>query len=100
MEITIIDRFEIEGRGTVFTCYLPEIKTYKEASELINQIFEYNSDVFQVNDVEMSRGGLFDHPKRKQLFALAVKQLRKENGCGCSCHFFEGTYHDKPCCNL
>ena len=74
-QINIIERFEIEGRGTVFTCHLPTIKEYSEAATLKGQVFEHKGEKWEIREIEMFRGGIVDRPQHKQPFGLLVRKV-------------------------
>jgi hypothetical protein len=75
--IDIIDRFEIKGRGTVFTCKLPEIKTREEmqgVDDLIGQQFDHQGDRWEIREVECFRTA-FGVPMKNQSYGLLVKRI-------------------------
>jgi hypothetical protein len=74
MKIDVIERFEVEGRGTVFTCRFPELISYKELGTLIDQAFEHKGEKFLIRDIEY-RQGANPRPAEKEWFACVVKKV-------------------------
>lgn len=73
MKIDIIERFEIEGRGTVFAA---KIEDYKDEN-LIGRKLSHKGEIFLIRDVEISRGGIISTPKSKRIFGLLVKKVEE-----------------------
>jgi hypothetical protein len=71
--IDIIERFDIDGRGTVFSCKLPEIGK-ENAGELVGQEFDYAGDRWQIREVEAFHTA-FGIPSKHQCFGLLVKRI-------------------------
>jgi hypothetical protein len=71
MKLEIIERFEIEGRGTVFYA---TVEPYN-GENLIGRVFSHKGEYFQIRDMEMQRSGIFERPNQKKSFGLVVRKL-------------------------
>ena len=54
--LSIIDKFDIAGRGIVLSAELPKEKMYPhQAKELVGQFIDYKGIVYEIRDVEVMR---------------------------------------------
>lgn len=72
IKVEVLNKFQVEGRGTIIACYVPEITNYNQVSGLVGRKLFHDNKTYIVTDVEMARTG--SQPKAKQIFGLLVRE--------------------------